>query len=299
MKLALKVDVETLRGTREGVPALVDMLERHGAGATFFVSLGPDHSGRGLYHGLRSGIVSHYGVRTLLYGTLLPGPDIGRRMRAVLRSVRDAGFETGIHCYDVVRWMHGVAHADADWTAAEMQRAIDRFVDVFGEMPHAHGAAGWRTNRHALRLTQRLGFGYGSDGRGVGPHLPVWNGELVRCPQLPTTLPTLDELMAVGVEAGALAESILARTADAPGDQVFTLRAEIEGMKHAATLEALLLGWKAQGYELVSLGALCESIEAMALPRCEVGWGTVPGRAGMLLVQGEEFLADVELPRAA
>ncbi|MGH8799643.1 MAG: 4-deoxy-4-formamido-L-arabinose-phosphoundecaprenol deformylase, partial [Casimicrobiaceae bacterium] len=43
--LALKVDVDTLRGTREGVPALLDLLRRHRVGATFLFSVGPDHTG--------------------------------------------------------------------------------------------------------------------------------------------------------------------------------------------------------------------------------------------------------------
>ena len=46
--IALKVDVDTLRGTREGVPRLLALLKRVGAGATFFFSLGPDHTGRAM-----------------------------------------------------------------------------------------------------------------------------------------------------------------------------------------------------------------------------------------------------------
>ena len=49
-------------------------------------------------------MVKHYGLRTLLYGTLLPGPDIGKKCAAEMRAVRDAGFEVGIHCWDHARW---------------------------------------------------------------------------------------------------------------------------------------------------------------------------------------------------
>jgi peptidoglycan/xylan/chitin deacetylase (PgdA/CDA1 family) len=295
VKLALKVDVATLRGAREGVPALVDMLERNGAGATFFVSLGPDHTAR-----WTGSIKSERYARSLLYGRLFPAPQIGRRARNVLQSLRKAGFATGVLCHDAAGWQRHARDANAAWTAAELQRAIDRYADVFGEPPRAHGACGWQTNRHALRLMQRLGFGYCSDGRGRGPHLPVWNGELVRCPQFPTTLPTLDELARARAEdADALAARLLERTADAVQDHVFTLRADVEGIALRAPFEQLLLGWKAQGYELVALEALVESTEPLALPRCEVGFASVEGRSGAVFAQGGEFLADVELPRAA
>jgi peptidoglycan/xylan/chitin deacetylase (PgdA/CDA1 family) len=310
MFLGLKVDVDTLRGTREGVPALLEMFARHGIAATFLFSLGPDHTGRALRRALRPGFVGkvrrtsvarHYGLRTLLYGTLLPGPDIGRRGAAIMRSAAEAGHETGVHCYDHVRWQDGVARADAQWTRREMERACERYTDIFKQPPGVHAAAGWQTNVHALRLTQRLGFDYCSDGRGATPHLPVWRGELVRCPQIPTTLPTLDELIGVdGVDEANVAERLLGLTAQPPevGAHVFTLHAELEGRAFAPVLERLLEGWKAQGYDLGPVRTIYEACEPMTLPRCEVRPGSVPGRTGTLLVQGEEFLADVDLAAA-
>jgi undecaprenyl phosphate-alpha-L-ara4FN deformylase len=309
--LSLKIDVDTLRGTREGVPRLLELLRRYGAGATFLFSVGPDHTGRAIRRVLRPGfvrkvrrtsVVRHYGLRTLLYGTLLPGPDIGRRAGAVMRRVRDEGFEVGLHSWDHVRWQDGVADANAEWTAREMQRGCDRFTDIFKESPRVHGAAGWQMNVHALRLTQALGFEYCSDGRGTHPHLPVWRAELIRCPQLPTTLPTLDELIGTDdITEDNVAERLLARTGvpEKTTAHVFTLHAELEGMRLAPVFEQLLAGWKSQGYNLVAMRGLYETLQALALPRCEVGPGTVPGRSGTLLCQGGEFLADVDLALAA
>ena len=310
MRIALKIDVDTLRGTREGVPSLVTLLRKHGVDATFLFSLGPDHTGRAIKRVFRPGfvgkvrrtsVVSHYGVRTLLYGTVLPGPDIGRRAGDVMRAVRDEGHEVGIHCWDHIRWQDGVAAADAAWTAAEMQRACERFADIFKEDARTHGAAGWQMNLHALRLTQRLGFEYCSDGRGTSPHLPVWNAELIRCPQLPTTLPTIDELLGRdGITAANVAAHVLARTQEpTAAGHVFTLHAELEGMRLAPVLEQLIAGWKIQGWELGSTRRLFETLQPMALPRCEVGPGEIEGRSGTVLVQRDEFLGDVDLAQAA
>jgi len=302
VKLALKVDVDTYRGTRYGVPRLVELLKKHGAGATFLFSLGPDHTGRAIKRVFRRGflgkvsrtsVVSNYGLTTLLYGTLLPGPNIGRRCAAVMREVRQAGFEVGIHSWDHVKWQDGVATADARWTERLMRLATARFEEIFGEPARTHGAAGWQMNVHALRLTQRLHFDYCSDTRGTCPFVPVWRAEIVACPQLPTTLPTLDELIGTnGLDARNVAEHVLGLTEKpAAAGHVYTLHAELEGGKLAPAFEELLAGWKRQGYELVSMRAIAESLDLKKLPRHEIAVGAVPGRSGALALQGKEYLS--------
>ncbi len=295
-KIALKIDVDTYRGTREGVPRLVEALQRHHAQATFYFSLGTDHTGRAIRRVFRPGfmkkvsrtsVVEHYGIKTLLYGTLLPGPDIGRKCADIMRSVRDAGFEVGIHCHDHIRWQDHVANKDAKWTQREMQRAVERFTEIFGEAPKSHAAAGWQTNRYGLRLTQSLGFDYSSDTRGSKPFIPTWDAEIIACPQLPTTLPTLDELVGRdGITTENVAQHLLdmTRTPSETG-HVYTLHAELEGQKWMPIFEQLLQGWREQGYELVSMRQYLQGFKIADLPRYEVKPGTVEGRSGTLAVQ--------------
>jgi hypothetical protein len=146
-------------------------------------------------------------------------------------------------------------------------------------------------NLHALRLTQRLGFAYASDCRGTHPFVPIWNGEIVLCPQLPTTLPTLDELIGLdGTTEDNVHERLLALTTT-PRDHVFTLHAELEGMKLAHVMEKLLSGWKRQGYDIVAMNGIANYLNIAALPRHEMIRGEVPGRTGTLMVQGEKFLS--------
>jgi peptidoglycan/xylan/chitin deacetylase (PgdA/CDA1 family) len=302
MKLALKIDVDTYRGTREGVPRLVELLQKYQANATFLFSLGSDHTGRAIKRVFRPGfmkkvsrtsVVEHYGLKTLMYGTLLPGPDIGKRCAHIMQAVRNNGFEVGIHCHDHIKWQDHVAGQNAEWTMREMKLACDRFEQIFGEKAKTHGAAGWQTNIHALRLEQRWGFDYCSDTRGTHPFIPIWRAEIINCPQLPTTLPTLDELIGVkGITADNVAQHLLYLTENPlPSGHVYTLHAELEGMKLAGVFEALLAGWKEQGYELTSLAQYQEELNHDTLPRHEVVLGEIPGRSGTLALQGEEFLS--------
>ncbi|MDE2089992.1 MAG: 4-deoxy-4-formamido-L-arabinose-phosphoundecaprenol deformylase [Gammaproteobacteria bacterium] len=302
MSIALKIDVDTLRGTLEGVPALVRVLQRHAARASFLFSLGPDHTGRALRRVFRRGFLrkvlrtsvgAHYGWKTLCYGTLLPGPDIGRRAGHVMRQARDAGFEAGIHCYDHVRWQDYVAVKDGDWTRREMERAAQRFQEIFGAPARVFGAAGWQINAHALRLEQQHGYACCSDTRGTHPFLPAMNGERFTCPQLPTTLPTLDELIGVnGVTEHTVVEELLRLSErPLPHGHVYTLHAELEGMKLMPVFERLLRGWRDRGHELISLQDVYRGLEIASLPVHEVRLGEIPGRSGTLALQGEETRA--------
>ena len=297
-QLALKIDVDTYRGTREGVPRLVEILQRYNAQATFFFTLGPDHTGRAIKRVFRPGfvgkvsrtsVVEHYGIKTLLYGTLLPGPDIGKKCASEMRMVKVAGFEIGIHCYDHILWQDHVANKDGAWTQHQLQRAVDRYTEIFGEAPHAHAAAGWQMNRHAFRLMQQFGFKYSSDTRGTHPFIPTWHAEIIACPQLPTTLPTLDELMnRDGITPDNVAQRILKLTEVAPTTgHVFTLHAELEGGKLLPIFEQLLQGWQAQGYELVSMQQYLQGLDVAALPRQEVVMREVEGRVGTLAVAAD------------
>jgi peptidoglycan/xylan/chitin deacetylase (PgdA/CDA1 family) len=304
--LVLKIDVDTYRGTREGVPNLVRMLKSHGAGATFLFSLGPDHTGWAMRRALRPGffkkvsrtsVVEHYGVKTLMYGVLLPGPDIGAKTATEMRAAQEAGFEVGIHTWDHVRWQDVVRKRDAAWTERMMAQSEARHTQVFGKPPHTHGAAGWQMNEHAFARHDAMGYRYASDGRAMlnedgalaDPDAGPYRLRGLKHIQMPTTLPTLDELL--GREIGGriidehnIAEHLLKLTLENRRDHVYTLHAELEGQKLAPIFEQLLSGWKAQGYQLASMADYYEKIKQAALPEYPLQWGELPGRSGELIV---------------
>jgi undecaprenyl phosphate-alpha-L-ara4FN deformylase len=299
--IGLKVDVDTLRGTREGVPRLMKLFKKLKLDATFYFSVGPDNTGRALRRVFRKGfakkaartsVLKHYGLKTLLYGVVLPGPDIGREAGAVMRGVRDAGFEVGLHTYDHVRWQDHVAEASAAWTRVEFERGMNAFERVFGSYPKSHAAAGWQINAHALELEREYGLSYASDTRGRTPFWPLLPQGPSTCPQLPTTLPTFDELLGRdGVDESNIADAVFRLCGPTPGprreDQlhVFTLHAELEGMRLLGSFETLLQSWQAGGAKISSLAAIRELGLQWPVPDQAVMMGEIPGRSGLLAVQ--------------
>ena len=301
--IGLKVDVDTLRGTREGVPRLAALLEQHRVDATFYFSVGPDHTGRALRRVFRKGfaqkvartsVLKHYGLKTLLYGVLLPGPDIGARGGAEMRRVHEAGFEVGLHTYDHVRWQDGVAHATAAWTRVEFERGMQAFKQVFGFFPASHAAAGWQINRHALALEREFGLAYASDTRGGPAFFPLLDSGPSPCPQLPTTLPTFDELLGLdGIDESNVAAAVFERSTQAAEVklQVFTLHAELEGLLLLDAFDALLCKWRDAGVRVTRMAAVHAQAMQGAVPVRAVVEGEIPGRSGLLAVQSESVAA--------
>jgi undecaprenyl phosphate-alpha-L-ara4FN deformylase len=290
--LALKVDVDTFVGLRDGVPAMAGALERRGLPASFYVACGPDHSGRAVRRLLRPGFLGKmlrtnapgmYGWRTLLYGTLLPGPQIARSFPGHLRALADAGHEVGVHGYDHVYWHDRLASLPLPAVETELQRGLDVFRDIMGRPARAFAAPGWQCTANSLTAIEAAGLRYHSCTRGRAPYRPLIGERVFRTPEIPTTWPTLDETYGrVGSDAATLVRFYAEQLR--PGLNVHTVHAEVEGMRHLPLFEALLDALRPR-VEFVRLIDVAERLEADALPMCRVIDAPTAGRAGTVATQ--------------
>jgi peptidoglycan/xylan/chitin deacetylase (PgdA/CDA1 family) len=299
-RLVLKVDVDTYVGTLEGVPRLLDLLAKEGVVATFLFSLGPDSTGRALKRVFRKGFVkkvlranpaASYGLKTMLYGTLLPSPDIGARAGSVarMREAAAAGHECGIHAWDHVDWhdrLTRMPEAEVEETVAKEHA---RFAEVFGVPAKVAAAPGWTATAGSVAAHERRGIEVLSDTRGGAPFHPLRpDGSPSSVLELPSTLPTLDELLAWDEFAGS--ESARERTVaylaraviGSPGLHVHSTHTEIEGGRAMHGLFARqLAAWKGEGVRFVTLGEAASEVKASGrpVPALPLGWATLPGRA--------------------
>lgn len=294
--IAIKIDVDTDRGTRVGVANLLKLFAELDIPATFLFSLGPDNTGRAIKRIFRPGflkkvsrssIVSVYGIRTLLNGVLLPGPHIGKRNEKIMQEAHQAGHEVGIHCYDHIRWQDGLAKMTQNEVDAELAKARAEFQRIFTFSAKTAGAAGWQANALSLKAYDDAQLLYGSDIRGSYPFLPRVGDVVFKTLQVPTTLPTLDELIGrPEYPLETLADFYLAQLAD-NRPNVFTTHAEIEGMTYLAWFKTFLQKAKAQGIRFVKVEDIAKQVLARGeVPVCDMIQGAVDGRSGVMAVQG-------------
>lgn len=291
-QLALKVDVDTYVGLRDGVPALARALERRGLRASFFIACGPDHTGRAIRRVLRPGFLSKtmrtnvpglYGWRTLLYGTLLPGPQIARSFPRHLRALADAGHEVGVHGYDHVYWQDRLAGLSPAAVAAELQRGLDVFRDLMQAPPRAFAAPGWQCTVNSLAAIDAAGLRYHSCTRGTAPYRPVAGGRTFSTAEIPTTWPTVDEAYGViSTDAAVLTRYYVEQLR--PGLNVHTVHAEVEGLRHLPLFEALLDAVR-ERVAFARLIDVAERLDAAQLPAHGVVAAPIAGRSGTVATQ--------------
>jgi undecaprenyl phosphate-alpha-L-ara4FN deformylase len=293
--IALKVDVDTWTGTRDGVPRLLEILERFGIRGTFYFSMGPDNSGKAirriftrkgfLKKMLRTRAPSMYGIRTLLSGTLLPAPVIGASFPDILARTEQMGHETGIHCWDHVEWHDHLPLMGKETVSAELKRACRLFEEIFGHRAASTAAPGWTMSPVSLEVQDGLSLSYCSDARGNFPFFPVVEGRRFTTLQIPTTWPTMDEILG---ENGITAENInnhylsLLR----PGLNVHTIHAELEGNAMDSLFIDLLERLQQRDVSFVTLAEAAAGFSSSA-PHHLMSMGEIAGRAGMVAVQGE------------
>ncbi len=295
--LGLRIDVDTHDGMRLGVPSLLDTLARHGVRGTFYLSMGPDNSGRAIFNVLRPGFLAKmrrtgagrlYGWRTVLSGTLLPARMIGVALPSVGRRVLAEGHEAGVHAWDHRTWQDRILQKSPAWATRQLDLGRAAFAKALGTPPRTFAAPAWLSTEAALLHEDTFGLAYASDCRGDEPFVPVVAGAPLETPQIPATLPTLDEALGDTHESAAAYFAAMLAAAAHQAWPVLTIHAETEGGPYAADLDRFLGAAAASGVRVVPLGELLAARLAAgaALPRRTMGYAPISGRHGVVFRPG-------------
>jgi len=288
MRVGLRIDVDTYRGTKLGVPRLCELLARHGVKATFFFSVGPDNMGRHLWRLLRPGFLVKmlrtnaaglYGWNILLRGTLWPGPLIGRKLAAVIRDTADAGHEIGLHAWDHRAWQTKVEHWSDEQVRQTLGCGVAMLTEILDRPPTCSASPAWRCTDQVLRAKLAYPFAFNSDCRGDFIFQPVVAGRELTQPQIPTTLPTYDEVVGRNGITPASYNAFLLEQLRPDRLNVLTIHAEAEGILCADMFADFLQQARQCGAQLLPLGELLNA-ERRPLPKGAIATGTVAGREG-------------------
>lgn len=295
IRLGLRIDVDTLRGTLRGVPALCDLLDRHNTRATFFFSVGPDNMGRHVWRlfrpaflakMLRSRAPSLYGWDILLRGVFWPGPPIGRRAAPAIRDAAQRGHEIGYHAWDHHAWQLHVDTMPPQRLSAEMDMGVAAIENASGAKPTCSAAPAWQSTDASLLAKAKLSFRFNSDCRGRSAFCPLVGGQALDQPQIPCTLPTYDEVVGRNGISDSNYNAYILSCIVPDRLNVLTIHAEVEGGARLSMFHTFLEAASRRGIVVSPMGDCLADCPAPAV--CPIVRGTIEGRDGWISIQGEE-----------
>ena len=263
--LGLKIDVDTYWGMKNGVPRLLKTLKDFGVRGTFFLSIGPDNSGRAviqliknplfLKKMLRTKAASLYGWRTSLYGTLLPAPMIALSFPEIVQRIVEEGHEVQFHAWDHRRWQDELPKKSEKWIEKWFENGMAGFEKLTGQKPTAFGAPSWLIDDRVLKVVKKFNFEYLSCSRAKKPFIH----EHANIIEIPSDLPCFEEL---GPEQGV---SVICGIIKDGQNHVLPVHAEVEGGIFEEQFRDLLRNAQKTGSKIATLRDIKLSIDINSL----------------------------------
>jgi len=277
--LGLKIDVDTYVGMKRGVPRLLDILDGAGIKGSFFLSMGPDASGRAIFQLLKNprflkkmihtNAPGLYGFRTALYGTLLPSPMIALSFPDLVDRIVAAGHEVQFHAWDHRRWQDDLSRHPEAWIRDWFEKGVAAFEKLTGRKPEAFGAPAWMIDDRVLDVIRDYPLEYLSCTRAKAPFIH----ERIGLPEIPSDLPCFEE---TGAEQGLAV--ICSRLAEG-GLHVLPVHAEVEGGIWAGRFMELLDIAAQMGYTIATLSQIRQMLPKETMEVRKYRMTLLPGRA--------------------
>jgi len=264
--LGLKIDVDTYWGMKTGVPCLLQTLKQFNLKGTFFLSIGPDNSGRAalqliknprfLKKMMRTNAPSLYGWKTALYGTLLPAPMIALSFPQIVKEIIAAGHEIQFHAWDHRRWQDELSDKSGKWIREWFANGIEGFEKLTGNKPTVFGAPSWLIDDRVLTIIKEYKFEYLSCTRAKASFIH----EIANLPEIPSDLPCFEE-----IDTQKSVSIIIDLIKDGK-THVLPVHAEVEGGIFQNQFRELLEKALSMNIEVVPLKTIKDKLDIKTLP---------------------------------
>ena len=264
---------------KQGVPRLLSILRHFSFPATFYLSMGPDASGRAILQlvknprflkkMLRTNAARLYGMKTALYGTLLPAPMIALSFPELVEQIMAAGHEVEFHAWDHRRWQDELYKRPSEWIEDWFEKGITAYRRLVKKEPSSFGAPAWLIDDRVLEIAAKYPFRYLSCTRAEEPFIHETSGFM----EIPSDLPCLEE---IGAPQGVARIPQILKNG---GIHILPVHAEVEGGTWHRYFSKLCEKLRSSDIQILPLSRIRALLESERLPVRKYRTELLPGRS--------------------
>ena len=165
MDFVIRIDLESNKGIKRGLPKLLDLFQKKGIRGSFYIAMGGETGALGLLNNSKK--MQNAGERKIkvfnffekLRIALFP-KDFVSSNKAILQRVIDEGHELGIHGWKHRSWTRNFERLDKN---NELNLAISKYEKLFGKKPISFSAPGFMIDEETIKLLGEKGIIHISD----------------------------------------------------------------------------------------------------------------------------------------
>lgn len=198
---ALRIDIESDKGIKKGIPKILDLLKKYNVKASFYLVMGGESNLLDIlkYRNkvLKERKIKVFSKLEMVRMVLFPR-DFVRKNIQILRRILQEGHELGIHGWKHRAWTRGIGKIDIE---SHLRLAKERYIRAFKKQPISFAAPGFITNDKIISILDKEGFRVISDLPGKKP-FKIKNTRITNVPVTitgPENTPIIENLASHGL----------------------------------------------------------------------------------------------------
>lgn len=241
--------------------------------------MGPDASGRAIFQliknprflrkMLRTNAGRLYGMKTALYGTILPAPMIALSFPELVEQIVAAGHEVEFHAWDHRRWQDELSKRPSEWIENWFEKGIMAYRRLVKKEPSSFGAPAWLIDDRVLEIAAKYPFQYLSCTRAEQPFIHETSDLM----EIPSDLPCFEE---IGASQGVARILQILKNG---GIHILPVHAEVEGGIWSRYFIELCEKLQSLNFQILPLSEIKTLLESEALPVRKYRMELLPGRS--------------------
>ena len=167
----LRVDLESFKGIKEGVPKLLDLLKKYDLKASFYLTMGGESNifeilkYRKKLKSSAERKIRIWSLKEKLRMVLFPR-DFVEENKIILKRILEEGHELGLHGWKHREWTRGLEKINIE---KRINKSIRKYVKIFRKNPISFLSPGSNVNNKVLEILEKNKIKFISDFPGGKP----------------------------------------------------------------------------------------------------------------------------------